>query len=124
MSDKETIGDAGREARFKQWEKIGFDRIKADLLNGGHRLVGGPPAVRELAWEWVRMKEASGKSIAELVGVELPPGSIEALLAPTPCPPGRPVQPRPELFTLKPTIWGMGVDLKELGRRIRDRFKK
>jgi hypothetical protein len=29
------------------------------LLNGGHHVVGGPPQVRELAWEWVRMKKAS-----------------------------------------------------------------
>jgi hypothetical protein len=26
-------------------------------------------------------------------------------------------QQRPELFTLKPGIWGMSIDLKELGRR-------
>jgi hypothetical protein len=30
---------------------------------------------------------------------------------------------RKEVFTLKPTLWGVGVDLKELGRRIRSRFQ-
>jgi hypothetical protein len=29
---------------------------------------------------------------------------------------------RKEVFTLKPTLWGFSVDLKELGRRIRDWF--
>ena len=53
------ISEAGREARFAQWEKLGLDRVKADLLSGGHGIVGGPPAVRNLAWEWVRSKEAA-----------------------------------------------------------------
>jgi hypothetical protein len=44
-------------ARFERWEKYGLDAIKTDLINGGRQLVGGPPAVRELAWEWVRVKE-------------------------------------------------------------------
>ncbi len=47
-----------RRARFEQWEKLGLDRVKADLASGGHRIIGGPPAVRELAWEWARIKEA------------------------------------------------------------------
>jgi hypothetical protein len=29
-----------------------------------------------------------------------------------------------DLLTLKPSIYGVGVDLKEAGRRIRERFKK
>lgn len=56
MSDDD-LTEAGRLARFKRWEKLGLDRVKADLLDGGHKLVGGPPAVRALAWEWVRQKE-------------------------------------------------------------------
>jgi hypothetical protein len=46
-----------RNARFEGWEKLGVDRIKHDLLNGGFRVVGGPAENQELAWEWVRMKE-------------------------------------------------------------------
>lgn len=54
-----TIDEADRKARFDRWEKLGLDRIKSDLVQtGGIRDVGGPPEVRELAWEWVRMKEA------------------------------------------------------------------
>jgi len=56
MADDQ-ISEQGRQERLARWEQIGVDRIKADLLSGGHTLVGGPPAVRALAWEWVRMKE-------------------------------------------------------------------
>jgi hypothetical protein len=51
------ISEEGRQARFKQWEKLGLDAIKEDLASGGYRLVGGPPQVRALAREWVRMKD-------------------------------------------------------------------
>jgi hypothetical protein len=43
--------------RFERWEKLGLDRVKSDLMSGGRRDVGGTPEVREMAWEWVRMKE-------------------------------------------------------------------
>ncbi len=46
-----------RNAKFESYEKFGLDRVKHDLLNGGHTLVGGPPETQELAWEWVRIKE-------------------------------------------------------------------
>lgn len=46
---EDEISEGGKRARFARWEEIGVDRIKADLLAGGHRLVGGPPAVRDLA---------------------------------------------------------------------------
>jgi hypothetical protein len=95
MADDDQISEAGRKARFERWEELGLDRVKADLLSGGHRLVGGPRTVRELAWEWVRMKEAEQQQ--------------------TPAP----AQQKAELLTLKPTLWGMGIDLKELWRRIR-----
>lgn len=47
-----------RNARFEQWEKLGLDRVKSDLTNtGGTQAIGGTQEVRDLAWEWVRMKE-------------------------------------------------------------------
>jgi hypothetical protein len=53
------ISDAGRKARFERWERLGVDVIRTDLeATGGLRFVGGSPAVRKLAWEWVRTKEA------------------------------------------------------------------
>jgi hypothetical protein len=83
MVDDE-ISEEDKQARFARWEEIGVDRIKADLLAGGHQLVGGPPAVRKLAAEWVRMTEAKGR----------------------------------EIVTLKPSLWGFAIDLKEIGRRV------
>jgi hypothetical protein len=44
-------------AREEQWEKLGVDVVKHDLMNGGIRFVGGPPENREAAMEWVRRKE-------------------------------------------------------------------
>jgi hypothetical protein len=60
-----SIDEAGRKARFDRWGKLGLDRVKADLVqNGGRREVGGTTDVRELAWEWVRMKEAEVSAVA------------------------------------------------------------
>ena len=41
MSEVE-ISEKGRQERLSQWEKIGLDRIKHDLLDGRYRVVGGP----------------------------------------------------------------------------------
>lgn len=81
------ISEQGRQTSAR-WEQIGVDRIKADLLSGGHALVGGPPAVRDLAWQWVRMKEREAKQKAE------------------------------KIVTLKPTVYGVGIDLRALWRKI------
>jgi hypothetical protein len=34
------------------------------------------------------------------------------------------VQKPPEIITLKPTLWGMSIDLKAIARRIATRCKK
>lgn len=57
MADEE-ITEEGRRARYEYWEQLGLDRVKHDLLNGGYQVVGGGPKVKEMAWEWVRLKEA------------------------------------------------------------------
>lgn len=45
--------------KFEQWEKLGLDRVKSDLIQtGGIRDIGGPQENRDLAWQWVKMKEA------------------------------------------------------------------
>jgi len=94
FTDSSAISQEGRISRFEQWEKIGLDVIKADLLQGqGMHHVGGPPANRDLAWEWVRKKEA------------------QALPAPS--------SKSNEILSLKPGIWGFSVDLKELWRGIK-----
>jgi hypothetical protein len=43
--------------REEQWEKLGVDVVKHDLMDGGTRFVGGPPENREAAMAWVRRKE-------------------------------------------------------------------
>jgi hypothetical protein len=50
--------------RFEEWEKIGVERVKNDLLTGGTRVVGGTLETQDLAWQWVRMKEAQPTSNA------------------------------------------------------------
>ena len=97
MTGSDEISEAGRRQRFERWEALGLDRVKQDLVDGGHRLVGGPPQVRELAWEWVRIKEAERDEAAKKPG---------------------------EAVTLKPGLYGVSVDLKELSRRALRRFRK
>ena len=54
-----------QNASFDQWEKLGLNRVKSDLLTtGGIRDVGGPQEVRDLAWKWVDMKEDQAKANA------------------------------------------------------------
>lgn len=48
--------------RRSHWERYGWEAIKADLINGGFRLVGGPPEVRDQAWLWVRYMEEKSKA--------------------------------------------------------------
>jgi hypothetical protein len=43
-------------ARFERWEKLGVDRVESDLKSGGLRDVDGGPEVRDMVWQWVRMK--------------------------------------------------------------------
>lgn len=62
VADWFTISSEGeallkQNAREEQWEKLGVDVVKHDLLNGGIRFVGGPPENREAAMAWVRRKE-------------------------------------------------------------------
>ena len=60
------INEAGRKSLFNRLEKLGLDRVKSDLVQtGGMREVGGSLDVRELAWEWVRMKEAEASAASK-----------------------------------------------------------
>jgi hypothetical protein len=92
------VNEEWRRARFERWEKLGLDRVKHDLVHTrGIVVVGGTLEVQELAWEWVRMKEAEQAKAQEK---------------------------RDEVVTLTPGIWGRSVNLKEAGRWIRRRFTK
>jgi hypothetical protein len=60
-----------RRARFEHWEKLGLDRVKSDLkITGGRGEVGSEPGVRDMAWEWVRMKEDQLQAAAAPRGAE------------------------------------------------------
>jgi hypothetical protein len=50
------IGAEERQARIKRWERIGPRLIKADLESGRLGLVG--PDWQEIAWQWLRQKDA------------------------------------------------------------------
>jgi len=53
------ISEERKQALYRQWDEIGVDIIKQDLgTNGGMRYVGGPPATRRLAMQWVKEREA------------------------------------------------------------------
>jgi hypothetical protein len=146
MADE--ISEEGQRARFAQWEKLGLDQVKHNLLNGGHRVVGGPPQVRELAWQWVRKKEAeeaaasvvrqvrrkeaediaAAANMARQVSAFDPVDDVLRSGDPIMDYDLRPVGPSKNLassisqsqpgdiLTLKPGIWGMSIDLKELWR--------
>jgi len=121
----DAISAEGRRARFERWEKLGLDRVKADLVNGGHQIIGGPPAVRELAWDWVRIKEAEAVSLAPSSAALSEGSRSSRAKAPETAstPPSLAEAPKNELLTLKPALWGVGIDLKEAGRRLRSWWK-
>jgi hypothetical protein len=66
-----TISRRGEEllkehARFEEFEKLGFDRVKSDLENtGGIRYIGGPLEKQEAAWKWLEIKKNQAKTNAE-----------------------------------------------------------
>jgi hypothetical protein len=64
-SGQKLLQQHGRE---EQWEKLGVDVVKHDLMNGGTRFVGGPPENRDAAMEWVRRKENRPPKIAAKPG--------------------------------------------------------
>src|ERR1700686_784789 len=99
MAGEDAISEQGRKVRFERWERLGLDWVKHDLLQGGHQVIGGPPAVGELAWGGGGIKEAEHAA----AGAQEKPA---------------------RMVTFKPSIHGIGIDLKEAGRRIRRRFKK
>lgn len=74
------ISEEGRKARFDRWEELGLDRVKTDLVyNSGRGVVGGAHDVQDLAWEWVRLKEAEIATVANLTV----PATVPALIART-----------------------------------------
>jgi hypothetical protein len=88
------INQEGRIARFVAWETLGLDRVKHDMQSDPFRLIGAAQ-IQDLAWEWVRSKETPGTQES---GASSPKAG--------------------EVLTLKPGLWGVSIDLKEVGRRV------
>jgi len=87
------ISQEGRIARFAVWETLGLDRVKHNLQSDPFRLVGAAQ-LQALAWEWVRSKETQGTQES---GASPHAG---------------------EILQLKPTWFGIGIDLKALWRKM------
>ena len=142
------FSEPARKARFEQWEKLGPEQIRGDLENDPYRRIGSGD-VQNLAWEWLHNKEAEQRlrekdQEAVLALGRLYPSADDILRSlpalgiaaaaesssekPLATPPtmtaASATSQQQELFTLKPTIYGISIDLKEVGRRIRRRFKK
>jgi hypothetical protein len=125
----------------------GYDAIKAaetaSIRQPRSAHLASDP-VQDLAWERVRVEEAkqSKKSACEVMGLNASPAAAAMGLKEPSWPVGdghqsaskQPQQtsakaragaaagdtrPSGEVLTLKPTVYGVGVDLKELGRRLR-----
>ena len=98
--DRETIvrQELSRKRRIERFEKLGPDLVRADLAQGGHRLVGGSPKVRELALEWLAEKEGP---------------TAKATEAPSESP-----------WMLRPNIHGVGVDLPKLWQKIKKWWRR
>ena len=90
--DEETIvrQELWRKRRIEKFEELGEKTLRADMDAGGDRHVGGTPAVRQLARDWLAEREAAGK-----------------------------VQSFPDTnpFILQPNFFGLGIDLKKLWRK-------
>lgn len=121
MSNDE-ISDEARQARFKRWEALGLEQVKADLQVGGYRVVGGPPQVRALAWEWVRLKEEQRRAseISQEDSRSFGIGQTHAFNATT----AKTTEKQTEIVTLKPGFMGVSVDVKELARRFYPRVRR
>jgi hypothetical protein len=83
------VDDAKRQRRFERWESLGVEVVRYDLLTRKFLHVGGSPENRELAQEWVKMKDEEAK----------------------------------EVLTLKPTVYGVGIDLKLAAKRLRKKIE-
>jgi len=101
MTEQE-FSEEGRKLRFEQWHKLGFDQVKSDLKIDPFPRIGSI-TVQALAREWVRTKEGEQTERARHQATE---------------------EKQASLVTLKPTIYGVGIDLHELGRRFQRRFRR
>ena len=63
--------NAADRLRFSRWDQAGIEEVKHDLMTRAAVLVENDVYVRNLAWEWVRLKE---KEAALMLPSILPTG--------------------------------------------------
>src|ERR1700689_2341585 len=52
-------------SRLTRWSAIGWERVKADLIqHDGIKLIGGSREVRDQAWRWVRYEEDKARRLS------------------------------------------------------------
>ena len=76
-----------RIALYEQLERLGIDRVKAELNKEKPRIgtVGGSPIEKDWAWEWLRTKEAQGAGATDSSSMALALlGEIDKLLIEVP----------------------------------------
>ena len=91
--------------------------------------MGPPLAIEQVRAEFTRVRvrsiglleQAISGLEAQLYELEAMPGANEPSLQ---AKSDSSAKPAADLLTLKPTIWGMGIDLKELARRVWTWWKK
>jgi hypothetical protein len=104
--------------RIAQWEKLGVDAVEEDLKRehkGGRRLVQGPPGTGVQAHRWVKYKRAQERAEAEQRELEL-----AAVVARHRERNEADAPKKREVFSLRPSIWGLGIDLKAAWSAARD----
>ena len=89
----------------------------------GRRMTVGPPLpIEQVRAELVRVHARSIGLLQQAIsGLESELGefAVTPEEAPSRTTSVSPAKSAPELLTLKPTFWGVGIDLKEMARRIR-----
>src|SRR4029450_673017 len=68
FAEPSEISQEDRIDRFKQWDRVGVETIRAGLQRGGRIYIGERP-VEDLAWEWVRSKERQEEIVSLKPGI-------------------------------------------------------
>ena len=105
------MDEAKRKRRIERFEQLGEETVRADMATGGHRYIGGPPEVRQLALDWLAEKERQRQK-TDVV----PRASDNAASSEEPH--------VTDSLVLQPNFFGVGIDLKKLWRALTPWMKR